>query len=232
MTSVRYAAALALLTASCAQSSAPCSPVEAGADCPESDACIVGRCRPPSENVVSVGSRRVVLLARDVVVLSSREVPKDARVTAFGSNASGDIVVLLGFDADVTNDIVVDGAFLVVDPEPSAPGPTAPIDIDVAPILTNWSKENVSWARTPSLGLSIGAARVPPARRTPLRIDVTALVAEQRGVGHGLALMAGGADPVGARLVTLARSSNGPKLELYLSRPEVEDAAPKAKAGG
>lgn len=180
---------------------------------------MVGRCRPVGANVASVDGTRVVLLATRVAVLSSGDLPIDARVTPLGASRAGDTVVLLSFDADVGQKVEIEGAFLVVEPEPGSPGPTQPITVGVAPILSSWSPGGVSWARSPSLGPSVGEALVPPARRAPLRVDVTAHVAKRRGVGHGLALSADGSDPVGARLITLARSSNGPKLELYLKAP-------------
>lgn len=216
-----FVATLAGVTSlGCANDRAACSPVgDADGSCAEG-ACVVGRCRAPSASVVAVESRRVVVLARDVAVLSSAaEVEKDARVVPFGAAASGAAIVLMSFDADVTNAVTVDGAFLVVEPEAASPGPTSAVRLEVAPILAPWKSPTVSWGRTPTLGLAVAEVRVPPSRRSPLRVDVTEIIAKQRGIGHGLALVASGSDPVGARLVTAARSSNGPRLELYLKGP-------------
>lgn len=216
---------LAAQSAACAGQQKPCSP---DAECGAGGACVIGRCREATKDVVSSESRRVVLLARKIAVISSRDVPLDgsisrppvdASITAFGANASGDVVVLLDFDGDVGNGVDVEGAFLVIDPEPGSPGPTASVQIDVAAVLSAWEPASVSWGRTPRLGLPLGAARVPTARRASIRIDVTEAVAKSRSVGHGFALLASGSDPVGARLVTMARSTSGPKLELYLKGP-------------
>lgn len=168
---------------------------------------------------MSAGTRRIVLQAREVAVLSSRDIPPDTQVTAFGSRASGNVMVLLAFDTDIAGDVTIDGAFLVIDPEPASPGPMAPVHIEVAPIVVPWATNLVSWGRAPSMGLALADVRVPTARRAPVRVDVTEHVARERGVGHGLALLSDGADPIGARLMTMARSTTGPKLELYLKDP-------------
>jgi hypothetical protein len=208
--------ALATLGASCTPAQPACSPDD---PCGGNQACVVGRCRDPGANVASVDSTRVVLHATSVAVLSSGDVPVDARVTPLGARRAGDVVVLLQFDADVGQKVEIEGAFLIVEPELASPGPAQPVEIDVVPILSSWSPASVSWARSPSLGVAVGEAKIPAARRAPLRVDVTAHVAKRRGVGYGLALAADGSDPIGARLVTIARSSNGPKLELYLKAP-------------
>lgn len=205
---------LATLSGGCA-TGVPCTPETV---CGATGACVIGRCREITAEVVTVESRRVVLLARKAAVVSSSDVPDDARATAFGAAASGEVVVLLDFDGDVGNDVEVEGAFVVMEPEVGSPGPTEAVTIDVRPVLGPWDI-GVSWGRTPSLGLPLGAARVPPARRGAVRFDVTGLVAKKRSVGHGLALVARGDDPVGARMITMARSTSGPKLELYLKGP-------------
>lgn len=208
--------AATLCVASCGSDRDVCSPDD---PCAEGDSCVIGRCRPASASVVSTETRRVVLLAKDVAVVSSKELPADARVTALGAGATGDVIVLMAFDADVTAAVKIEGAFLVVEPEAAAPGPSSQVVIDVVPVLSPWRADDVSWGRTPSVGQALGEARVTPAKRAALRVDVTELVSNRRGVGHGLALVASGADPIGARLVTMARSTDGPKLELYLSGP-------------
>lgn len=215
-----FVAAVGVTSLGCAGDHAACSPVgQQDGSCGEG-ACVVGQCRAPTASVVAVESRRVVVLARDVAVLSSAsDVQKDARVVPFGAAASGDAIVLMSFDADVTKAVTVDGAFLVVEPEAASPGPTSAITIEIAPILAPWKSPAVSWGRTPTLGLAAAEVRIPPSRRTPMRVDVTEIVSKQRGIGHGLALVASGSDPIGARLVTAARSSNGPRLELYLKGP-------------
>lgn len=140
----------------------------------------------------------------------------DAEVAALGAARSGDLVVLMDFDGRVAVTTEIVAAFLLVDPEPSSPGPTAPIDVAVRPIVASWDLAAVSYGRTPSLGGELTRTRVPPARRAPLRLDVTRFVAKRHGAGLGFALSASGDDPVGARLLMLVESSVGPRLELYL----------------
>lgn len=183
-------------------------------ECPGELGCVVGQCRG-KEGVVAVETRRVVLHAREVRVLSSRDLGRED-VAALGAEAGGDVTVLMKFDAGVSRGVAIEGAFLVLDPELESPGPARPVHVSVVPILADWSAETTSWGRLPPLGGALGEVAVPPARRAPLRFDVTALVAMRRDAGPGLALTASGDDPFGARFITRARSSSGPKLELYL----------------
>jgi hypothetical protein len=177
---------------------------------------VVNRCRPKAEAVVPTESRRVVIPARRVAVLASHELPIDAEVTAFGAAAVGDVIVLLDFDAGVTSAIEVTGAFLVVDPELVSPGPAAPVSVALSPVLGAWDDSFISYGRAPRLGPPLSRSEIPPARRAALRLDVTEFVAKNKLGGQRFALTASGDDPVGARLVTLAQSSVGPRLELYL----------------
>lgn len=163
-----------------------------------------------------VDARRVVVPAKRVAVLAAHDLPVDADVTAFGAAAVGDVVVLLDFDAGVTSAIEVTGAFLIVDPDTASPGPAAPVSISLSPIEGAWDDGFISYARTPRLGPALSKSEIPPARRAALRLDVTEFVAKNKLGGQRFALTASGDDPVGARLVTLAESSVGPRLELYL----------------
>ncbi len=203
------------LAASCAKTSAgPCS---AASPCGDGDKCVLGACRPAREPIAPEKSRRLVLLASDVAVLSSSDrLATDARVTPFGARAAGEVIVLLGFEGEIGRAVDVASAFVVLDPEPASPGPTAPIVIEAAEVLGPWAESEPSWGRAPRVGPSIGAASIPAARRAPLRVDVTRSVARARGTGFGIALRASGDDPIGARLLTGAGGSSGPRLELYL----------------
>lgn len=202
------------LATACVSQGRPCSNREA--DCDSELACVVNRCRPKAEAVVPAESRRVVIPARRVAVLASRELPVDAEVTAFGAAASGDVIVLLDFDAGVTSAVEVTGAFLVVDPEVGSPGPAAPVSVALSPVLGTWNDGFISYGRAPRLGSPLTKSDIPPARRAALRLDVTEFVAKNKLGGQRFALTASGDDPIGARLVTLAESSVGPRLELYL----------------
>lgn len=205
--------AFALLAAGCAPTSAPCA---FAYGCEGSESCIVGRCRPTSAEVVPAGSRRIVLLARDVAVLSTSDLPKDAPVVPFGSRSSGDTTLLLSFDSAYGDKVELEGAFLVIDPETTSPGPTSPVHVDVVRVLGPWDLAHVSVGRTPPLSLAFASAEIPPARRLPLRIEVTEAVALSRGKSFGLGIVASGDDPVGARFMSARGDTGGPRLELYV----------------
>jgi hypothetical protein len=207
--------AAAMIAPACGRPAAdPCSardPCAAGASC------VVGVCREDKKPLAPAKSRRVVLLARDVAVLSSQDrVARDAEVTPFGARSAGEIVVLLGFDGELGATADVAAAMLVVDPEPASPGPAQEITVEAAEVLSPWVDSDATWGRSPRIGPPIGAGAIAPARRAPLRIDVTRSITRTRGSGFGLALRASGDDPVGARMVTAAGASAGPRLELYL----------------
>lgn len=209
-----FTCALVLGANGCGGRGSACSPDEN--TCGEGLGCVVGVCRKLDERVVSLSTMRVVMPARRVAVLSSSDLEETAPVTAFGASTSGDVIVLMAFDGDIGSKASIAGAFVVLDPEPASPGPTETIDVDVAPVLGSWEKGSLSWGRVPPLGAKLGSARVMPARRAPVRIEVTSHVKRMRGVGYGLAIRASGDDPVGARLITASGSSGGPRLELYL----------------
>ena len=197
-----------------AGSAAPCTPSD---PCSGTDRCVVGVCRPAREPVAPEQSRRLVLLARDVAVLSPAEhLGVDSDVTPFGARIADEVLVLLRFDGQIGDRAELSAAFVVLDPEPASPGPTGPIRLEAASVLDAWESGGTSWGRAPRIGPAIGAAIIPTARRAPVRIDVTRAIARARGTGFGLALRASGDDAYGARLVTAAGDSSGPRLELYL----------------
>ncbi len=204
----------AVALASCGGSGSTCTPDKE--TCGAGLGCVVGVCRKVDEPLVKLTTTRVVLPARRVAVLSSGDQAETSTVTALGASASGDVIVLMAFESDVGARVSVKGAFLVLDPEPASPGPTEAIDVEVTPVLSKWEEGPLSWGRVPTLGSRLGSARIMPARRAPLRIEVTHHVERLRGVGYGLALRASGDDPIGARFVTASGTTTGPRLELYL----------------
>ncbi len=209
------AIATLVAAAGCAAGSPPpCGPSD---PCAASERCVVGVCRPAREAVAPERSRRVVLLARDVAVLSpSESVDTAGAVTPFGARIADEVIVLMQFDGQLGSKAEVASAFVVLDPETTSPGPTQPIRLEAAEVLEAWEAGEPSWGRAPRLGPTIGTAIVPKARRAPVRIDVTKAIARTRGTGFGLALRASGSDAYGARLITAAGDSSGPRLELYL----------------
>lgn len=184
--------------------------------CATGSHCVVGRCRADGAPVVEEGTRRLVLAAKSVAVLSTRDTQLDAPSVSLGARSSGDVTVLMRFDSAYSAKAALAGAFLVLNPDRDAPGPTRPIDVEVVEILSDWSTANISVGRTPSLSLALARVSIPPAHRTALRVDVTEAVARSRGDGYGFALVASGDDPVGAAFIAAANDSSGPRLELYL----------------
>lgn len=221
MPTVARSAFFALLSAAvgCAgDATAPCSPAD---PCADKERCVAGVCRLAGESLAPERSRRVVLLARDVAVLSSTDrVTAEAAVTPFGARAAGEVIVLLHFDGAIGENADLASAFLVLDPDLASPGPTSAILVEAAEVLGPWanpsSGDGLSWGRSPRIGPVVGSASVPPARRAPIRIDVTRSIARAHGTGFGLALRASGKDAHGARFITAAGDAAGPRLELYL----------------
>jgi len=206
------ALSMAIVSGCASATATPCD----ATGCEPGAHCVVGRCRADRTPVVEEGTRRLVLTAKSVAVLSTRDAPVDAPTVALGARSSGDVTVLMRFDSAYSAKADLAGAFLVLDPDRDAPGPTRAIDVDVVEILSDWSTENISVGRTPSLSLSLATVSIPPARRASLRVDVTEAVARSRGDGFGFALVASGDDPVGAAFIAAANDTSGPRMELYL----------------
>ncbi|MFO0618351.1 MAG: hypothetical protein U0414_37505 [Polyangiaceae bacterium] len=202
---------------------------EGATDCDVGQGCLVGRCRPATSAVVPPASRRVVLDATDVAVLSSRaSEPVHLDVIALGRASLGEVVLLLRFDAELGPRVSVDSAFVVLDPVDRAPAPASPIDVSIAAIEVPWDSSSVSWTRKPTTGVAETVARNLPRGRAPLRIDVTDLM-RRSGLANGVAIYAQGNDPIGALYSTGLGAGAAPRLELYLVA-EGTDAAPPPSA--
>lgn len=185
-------------------------------DCDVGKSCLVGRCRPAASAVVAPESRRVVLTATDVAVLTSRSSePVQLDAIALGRASLGEVVLLIRFDAALGPRVNVDSAFVTLDPVERAPAPRSPIDVSIAAIEAPWDSSSVSWMRQPTTGVAETVAKNLPRGRVPLRIDVTELL-RSSGLSNGVAIYAKGSDPIGALYSTGLGSGVAPRLEIYL----------------
>lgn len=201
---------------------------EGASDCDLGKGCLVGRCRPATSAVVPPESRRVVLPATDIAVLTSKaSEPVHVDAIALGRAALGDVVLLLRFDAALGPSVTVESAFVALDPVERAPAPASPIDVSIAAIDVPWDSDSVSWMRQPTTGVAETVAGNLPRGRTPLRIDVTDLI-RRDGLANGVAIFAKGSDPIGALYSTGLGAGVAPRLELYLVVPA--DPLPPASA--
>jgi hypothetical protein len=205
--------ALSLVLASCGGAATPC---DRQVSCEDGTACVAGRCLSPTSEPVAMETRRVVLSATAVRVLSSRGAHPRADVVTLGVARDGETRVLLSFDAELEPGTNVERAFLVLSADADSLGPSAEVELSAAPILSPWHGEAVSWGSSPSIGLALATEPVVGAPRRPLRFDVTrAFQGGERG-RFGLAVIGRGADPVGVSIDARVGTTAGPRLELYL----------------
>lgn len=206
-----------------------CGPAsrEAGSPCFGTGACatgvcVAGRCRPADAPPAKVGGARVVLVPRDVAVLTASGGEGGGTLPeaiALGRKSTGRAVVLLRFVATWREDADIESAYFVMDTVEGAPAPEAPPVAEIARILSPWSGATASWGRQPRLGLpeAVGPLRALPS--APLRLDVTPQVrswARHARDDHGLALLVDGSDPNGVLASTGLTEGLGPHLEVYL----------------
>lgn len=199
---------------------------EAGGPCAGTGACagavcVAGRCRAADAPPAKGGGSRVVLVPRDVAVLTQADGGGGAlpESIALGRKSTGRAVVLLRFVATWREDADIESAYFVLETVAGAPPPEAAPVAEVARILSPWSSATASWGRQPRLGLpeAIGQLRVVPP--SVLRLDVTPQVrswAEHARDDHGLALLVDGSDPNGVLASTGLTEGLGPHLEVYL----------------
>jgi len=200
------------------EAAGPCSGTGA---CP-AGVCVAGRCRAADAPPAKTGGSRVVLVPRDLAVLTASGGEDGGTLpetVALGRQATGRAVLLLRFVSTWREDADIESAYFVMDTVDGAPQPEAPPVAEIARILSPWSSATTSWGRQPRLGLpeSIGPLRVLPS--VPLRLDVTPQVrawAEHERDDHGLALLVDGSDPNGVLASTGLTKGLGPHLEVYL----------------
>ncbi len=206
----------ALACASTACGGATPEPCSALGACAEGQACIVGRCRPSDAALAPLGSRRVVLEATELAVLEPGGEPAPEAITPLGSFGREQVLLLLRFDPPAAAERELEAAFLVFDRDAAAPAEPTPIELELAAVLDPWSTGRVSWASRPRVGSQGSRFFAPAASDAPLRVEVTALLAERPSRDHGFALRALTNGAVGARLVTGPARGQTPRLELYL----------------
>ena len=200
------------------QAADPCTGTGA---CP-TGLCVAGRCRAADAPPAKSTSARVVLLPRDVAVLTANAAEEGDALpesVALGRADLGRTVVLCRFVSTWREDADIQSAYFVMDAVEGAPLPATAPTVEIARILSPWSSATVTWGRQPSLGMveAAGALRVSPS--LPLRVDVTPAVrawAKRERDDHGLALLVDGADPVGVLASTGLTKGLGPHLEVYL----------------
>lgn len=203
------------------------SPGEAASPCGATGVCaagvcVAGRCREAGSAPAKSGSTRVVLVPRDLAVLTANDDRDDAALPetiALGRAGTGRAVLLCRFVSSWREDVAIESAYFVMDAVEGAPLPVTAPTVEIARILSPWSSATTTWGRQPSLGLpeAAGSLRVLPS--VPLRLDVTPQVrawAKRERDDHGIALLVDGSDPNGVTASTGLTRGLGPHLEVYL----------------
>lgn len=202
-------------------SKGPDSPCSGTGACPEG-LCVAGRCRVEKTAPSKTGSTRVVLVPRDVAVLTANGEVEGAALPesiALGRASSGRTVILMRYVSTWREDADIESAYLIMDAIDGAPLPEAAPIVEIARILSPWSSSTTTWGRQPSLGIPepAGSLRLMPS--VPLRLDVTPSVrawAKRERDDYGLALLVEGSDPNGVLTSTGITKGLGPHLEVYL----------------
>lgn len=184
--------------------------------------CVAGRCRAADTPPAKAGSTRVVLVPRDLAILTASDGEGGGALpesVALGRQSTGRAVMLLRFVSSWREDADIESAYFVIDAVEGAPPPVTPPIVEVARILGPWSGATTTWGRQPRLGLpeAIGPLRVLPS--VPLRLDVTPQVrawAQRERDDHGIAVLVDGSDPNGVLASTGLTKGLGPHLEVYL----------------
>jgi hypothetical protein len=201
------------------EAAGPCSSTSACAE----GVCVAGRCRAADAPPAKASSTRVVLVPRDLAVLTTGEGGAESgalpEAVALGRQSTGRAVMLLRFVSTWREDADIESAYFVMDMIDGAPLPVSPPAVEIARILTPWSSATATWGRQPRLAMpeAVGPLRVLPA--LPLRLDVTPQVrawAKRERDDHGLALLVDGSDPNGVLASTGLTKGIGPHLEVYL----------------
>ncbi|MDI3283553.1 DNRLRE domain-containing protein [Polyangium sp. 15x6] len=219
-----FAVLLAASLLGCVQS--PPGPPLCAADVPcaaEGDACVVGRCRPKKDTLVTAMDARRLLLFPDAVAVVSSKGPSGGgealpEAVSLGRSAAGDTSLLLHFEVPVAEVGEVSSAFLVLETATASEPPTQPVSLSIARILEPWRADFVSWGRSPRLDVAEKAGTVGVTSPSPMRIDVTHVVqrwAKRTGEEHGLAVLADPNDPRGITFSLGVVEKRGPRLEVY-----------------
>jgi hypothetical protein len=203
----------------CASSRIPCRSPSA---CPEGSECLAHRCAPLGAEPVDPGSQRRVLEPSHVAVVHTAGPGRQGlppQVTLGGPAARSE-QLLVRF-APTWQDMQVDTAFLLIEPDRDAEPTAEDVPIEVALAAADWGSGSLSSAPGTRGPVSDGLARTRPP--SVLRIDVTAQLREverEPGKDHGLVVRAVGASTRGAVYQTGADGA-GPRLDVYL-RPRAQ----------
>lgn len=206
----------------CGSASKPADSPCAGTGACPAGVCVAGRCREAATPPAKVTSSRVVLVPRDLAILTangSDDAVALPESIALGRAATGRAILLLRFVSTWREDADIQSAYFVMDAVEGAPLPVTPPTVEIARILSPWSSATTTWGRQPRVGLPepAGALRVLPG--VPMRLDVTPLVrswANHERDDNGLALLVDGQDPNGVLASTGLTKGLGPHLEVYL----------------
>lgn len=215
-------ALLGVLCVGCGSASKPAEGPCAGTGACPAGVCVAGRCHETAHAPAKVGSARVVLVPRDLAVLTSsgdRDAADLPESVALGRAETGRAILLCRFVSSWREDADIESAYFVMETIEGAPLPVTAPSVEIARILSPWASATTSWGRQPRIGLPspAGTLRVLPAM--PLRIDVTPSVrewAKRERDDYGLALLVDGQDPNGVLASTGLTRGLGPHLEVYL----------------
>ncbi|MEZ4301613.1 MAG: DNRLRE domain-containing protein [Polyangiaceae bacterium] len=221
-------AVLAIALAGLSGAGCASGPRAAGETCTGAGACttgvcVAGRCRDKKSPPTKASSARVVLVPRDLAILTSAGEDSSASTLpesiALGRKSTGRAVLLFRFVSTWSEDADIESAYFVIEPVEGAPAPETPPVVEIARILSPWEGATASWGRQPRLSLpeSIGPLRV--LSTAPIRLDVTPQVrawSSRAQDDHGLAMLVDGSDPNGVLASTGVASGLGPHLEVYL----------------
>ncbi len=215
-------ALLGVLLVGCGSASKPAESPCAGTSACPGGVCVAGRCHAEGHTPAKTGSSRVMLVPRDLAVLTSNgdhdasDLPESV---ALGRKETGRAILLCRFVSSWREDAEILSAYFVMDTIEGSPLPVTPPVVEIARILSPWASATTSWGRQPRMALPEPAGTLRALPSMPLRIDVTPSVrewAKRERDDYGLALVVNGDDPNGVLASTGLTRGLGPHLEVYL----------------
>jgi hypothetical protein len=216
-------AALALLFGvalwSCAPSPTPCTTPGV---CGSGEECLANRCVRLGSDPVARDTRRLLLLPREVAVVSASG-PKHTgsvpNAVTFGSAREGAAALYLAYEIDLREARAVDSAFLVLEPLPMSTLEPGQVEVEAWRVAERWDREAVTWLAQPAVAPPHAHGIAQSSPPSVLRIDVSEIVRfwlRQPRQNRGLALKAPGGDGHGVSFATGASDGAAPRLDLYV----------------
>jgi len=223
------------------------------ARCASGEACVLGRCRGSASAPVPAEAERVVLPPLAIAKVSEHDQGArgaDADVIVLGDEREGETLLLLRFSPKLSAGAKLVMAVLVLEPMAACRARPGIIELGLSQVLSPWSGATPRWSRKPELSLPMRAPAFSSTPARPLRIEVTALVAEwleHPSRYYGLGLTASATGPGSACFASGRRAGLGPRLELYVTpappkggpvdagqhdAADAADAQPEAGQGG